>query len=107
MKHLVFRRTLVRLPMAARIVKAVPVWMLLASAIGPLTAQQLFVNAATGVDTNPGTREQPLRSVTEAARRINGDTTSKSSEVIVAPGLYVLSQTAMFKNSKAYGQQTG
>jgi hypothetical protein len=102
MKHLDLRRTLVRLPMAARIVKAVPVWMLLASAIGPLTAQQLFVNAATGVDTNPGTREQPLRSVTEAARRINGDTTSKSSEVIVAPGLYVLSQTAMFKNSKAY-----
>jgi hypothetical protein len=63
MKHLDFGQALVRLPMAARLVKAVPVWMLLASAIGPLTAQQLFVNAASGVDTNPGTREQPLRSV--------------------------------------------
>jgi hypothetical protein len=45
MKHLDFGQALVRLPMAARLVKAVPVWMLLANAIGPLTAQQLFVNA--------------------------------------------------------------
>jgi hypothetical protein len=82
--------------------KAAPVWALLASAIGPLTAQQLFVNVASGVDTNPGTRERPLKSLTEAARRVNVDTTSKSSEVIVAPGLYVLSQTALFKNSKPY-----
>ena len=102
MKHIDFGQAPLRLPMAARLAKAVPVWMLLASAIGPLTAQQLFVNAASGMDTNSGTREQPLRSVTEAARRINGDTTSKSSEVIVAPGLYVLSQTALFKNSKSY-----
>jgi hypothetical protein len=78
------------------------VLVLLANAIGPLTAQQLFVNAASGVDTNLGTQERPLRTLTEAARRINADTTSKSSEVIVAPGLYVLSQTAMFKNSKPY-----
>src|SRR5689334_21604818 len=102
MKHIDFGQALLRLPLAARLGKAVPVWMLLASALAPLPAQQLFVNAASGMDTNPGTREQPLRSVTEAARRINDDTTSKSSEVIVAPGLYLLSQTALFKNSKAY-----
>ncbi len=77
-------------------------WTLLAAAMSPLAAQQLFVNAASGVDTNPGTRQQPLRSVTEAARRVNADTTSKSSEVIVAPGVYVLSETALFQNSKAY-----
>lgn len=88
--------------MAARLVKAVTACVLLASAISPLTAQQLFVNAASGVDTNPGTRGRPLKSLTEAARRINGDTTSKSSEVILSPGLYVLTQTALFKNSKAY-----
>jgi hypothetical protein len=76
--------------------------LFLACAAGQLTAQQLFVNAASGTDTNPGTRERPLRSLTEAARRVNADTTSKSSEVIVAPGLYVLSQTALFKNTKNY-----
>ncbi len=92
MKHVDFGQAL----------NAATVCVLLAGAIGPLTAQQLFVNAASGVDTNPGTQEQPLRSVTEAARRINGDTASKSSEVIVAPGLYVLSQTTLFKNNKAY-----
>jgi len=90
------------LPMLARLIKAAPVLILLVSAFRPLTAQQLFVNAASGVDTNPGTRERPLRSLTEASRRVNKDVTSKSSEVIVAPGLYVLSQTALFKNSKAY-----
>ena len=102
MKYLDLRRILINSPISTRLVKAVPVWVLLASAIGPLTAQQLFVNAASGVDTNLGTQERPLRSLTEAARRINADTTIKSSEVIVAPGLYVLSQTALFKNSKAY-----
>jgi hypothetical protein len=102
MKHLDFRQTLMSLPMAATLVKAVTACVLLASAIGPLTAQQLFVNAASGADANPGTRGRPLKSLTEAARRINGDTTSKSSEVILSPGLYVLTQTALFKNSKAY-----
>ena len=102
MKHLELLRIAINSSVPARLVKALPVWMLLASATGPLSAQQLFVNAASGVDTNPGTHERPLRSLTEAARRINGDNTSKSSEVIVAPGLYMLSQTALFKNSKAY-----
>jgi len=76
--------------------------LLLACAALPLSAQQLFVDAVAGADTNSGTRERPLRSVSEAARRVNADTTSKSSEVIVAPGLYVLSQTALFHNSKHY-----
>lgn len=76
--------------------------LLLACATVPLTAQQLFVNAASGDDANSGTRERPLRSLSEAARRVNADTTSKLSEVIVAPGLYVLSQTARFQNSKHY-----
>jgi hypothetical protein len=81
---------------------ALPLFVLLAGAAGPLAAQQLFVNAASGADTNPGTRERPLRSITEAAHRVNADTSSNSSEVIVAPGVYVLSQTALFKNNKAY-----
>ena len=76
--------------------------VLLAGAASPSAAQQLFVNAASGADTSPGTRERPLRSITEAARRVNADTSSNSSEVIVAPGVYVLSQTALFKNNKAY-----
>ena len=40
--------------------------------------------------------------MTEAARRVNADAASTSSEVIVSPGLYVLPQTALFKNTKAY-----
>lgn len=76
--------------------------LFLACAAGPLPAQQLFVNAASGADTNPGTRERPLRSLPEAARRVSADTTSRSSDVILAPGLYVLSQTALFQNTKTY-----
>lgn len=102
MKHLDLRPNVTSLPKAARLVKPALAWLILAGAIGPLTAQQLFVNATTGIDTNPGTRERPLKALTEAARRINNDTMSKSSEVILAPGLYVLSQTALFQNSKPY-----
>jgi hypothetical protein len=43
MKHLDSRQTLISL-------------VLLAIASGPLTAQQLFVNAASGADANPGQR---------------------------------------------------
>jgi hypothetical protein len=85
-----------------RISFTLPLLALLVGAAGPSAAQQLFVNAASGADTNPGTRERPLRSITEAARRVNADASSNSSEVIVAPGVYVLSQTALFKNNKAY-----
>jgi hypothetical protein len=76
--------------------------LLLLCAALPLTAQQLFVNAASGADTNSGTRELPLRSLSEAARRVNADKTSDTSEVIVAPGLYILSETALFQNNKPY-----
>jgi hypothetical protein len=85
-----------------RIPFILPLLVLLAGAAGPSAAQQLFVNAASGADANPGTRERPLRSITEGARRVNADTSSMFSEVIVAPGVYVLSQTALFKNNKAY-----
>jgi hypothetical protein len=67
-----------------------------------MTGQQLFVNAGSGVDTNPGWQEQPLRPVAEAVRRINGDSTSKSSEVIVAPGLYVLSKRHCSRTARLF-----
>ncbi len=71
--------------MAARLVKAVPVWMLLASAIGPLTAQQLFMNAASGVDTNPGTREQPLRSVGQLSSGVTCPESRTGTHIPVSP----------------------
>ena len=74
--------------------------LLLTCAAVPLTAPQIFVNAAAGADTNSGTRERPLRSLSEAARRVNSDKISKLSEAVVAPGLYVVSETALFQNSK-------
>jgi hypothetical protein len=57
---------------------------------------------ATVAGVSGGVLAHRLRSVLEAARRVSADTTNKSSEVIVAPGLYVLSQTALFQNSKHY-----
>ena len=76
--------------------------MLPAGVAGLSAAQQLFVNAVSGADTNPGTREGRLQSITEAARRVNADASSNSLEAIVAPGVYVLSQTALFRNNKTY-----
>jgi hypothetical protein len=91
-------------PRAARLVKSALLLFLLTATTGSLAAQQLFINASSGLDTNPGTHEHPLKSLTEAARRVNTDTTSKSSEVILAPGLYVLSQTALFQTTKPYSE---
>jgi hypothetical protein len=102
MMHLDWRPNAAKVLLAARLVRPALALLLLAGAIRPLAAQQLFVNSTAGVDTNSGTRELPLKSLTEAARRINSDNLNKSSEVILAPGVYVLSQTALFQTNKPY-----
>ncbi|MCU0450929.1 MAG: hypothetical protein MUC97_14005, partial [Bernardetiaceae bacterium] len=57
---------------------------------------------ATGSDQNPGTPAQPLKTLIEAARRVSQATNQKATEVVVAEGLYVLTETALFKNNLPY-----
>lgn len=67
--------------------------------------QTIHVNGATGDDTKAGTAEQPLRSLTEAVRRINAKTEAGPTTVRVAPGTYVLREGLVLDPSCAYTRE--
>jgi len=65
----------------------------------PAAAQvdTVHVNPAGGVDTNSGAKESPLRTLAEAARRVNQSTTTAPMTIILAQGVYAIGETVVFK----------
>lgn len=56
----------------------------------------LFVNATTGNDQNTGTKEQPLKTMNEAAARVNQANGKGSITIFISEGIYGLDATATF-----------
>jgi hypothetical protein len=56
----------------------------------------LYVHPAHGADTNAGGKESPLRTLFEAARRVNESTGSEPVTIMLAEGIYVISETVVF-----------
>ncbi len=67
---------------------------------GSIWAEQLYVNPKTGNDTNPGTRAAPLKTISEAAKRVNANKDKGSTEIILTEGVHILTETALFNNNK-------
>jgi hypothetical protein len=57
----------------------------------------LYVHPAHGADTNAGGKDSPLRTLFEAARRVNESTGSESMTIMLAEGIYALSETVVFQ----------
>src|SRR5690606_42132099 len=55
----------------------------------PVTAQNLWVDAAIGSDTNPGTAASPLHSITAANSFVTPNAT-----IFIRPGIYSVATTA-------------
>jgi len=64
------------------------------------SAEQLYVNVKTGNDANPGTLSQPLKTLGEAARRVNASYKKEASTILIAGGVYQLTETVLFNNDK-------
>jgi len=64
------------------------------------SGEQLYLNARSGNDANAGTKEQPLKTIGEAARRINADDKAGATTVVLSEGVYPLMETALFRNDK-------
>jgi len=75
--------------------QAVFVLLLGLTALGA-AAQQLFVNSKTGDDAAQGTKAQPLKTIREAARRVNVDTTKGPTMIVLSAGVYLLTETVLF-----------
>lgn len=64
------------------------------------SAEQLYVNSRAGNDANPGTQTQPLKTIGEAARRVNISYAKENATIILAGGVYPLTETVVFNNPK-------
>jgi hypothetical protein len=64
--------------------------------------ETIYVNARTGVDSNPGTKGRPIRTLSAAAARINGITEAGPNTIVLEEGVYAVSETAVFKPTRAY-----
>lgn len=59
----------------------------------------IYLNPATGEDTNVGAKDSPLRSLAEAARRVTEGAGADAVTIILAEGVYAVNETALFKPS--------
>jgi hypothetical protein len=57
----------------------------------------LYLNPATGADTNAGTRDGPLRTLAEAARRVNTSDAAGPMAVVLSEGIYAIGETTLLK----------
>jgi hypothetical protein len=63
-------------------------------------AGEIYINAATGNDRNSGARKQPLKTIAEAAKRLNTDSRKEAATLILSAGVYPLTETVFFNNNK-------
>ena len=68
-------------------------------------ATTLYVDDRNGHDSNPGTRESPLRTIGQAASVVNSRTESGPTTVKIAPGVYNLNECAEFKSPIDYTEK--
>ena len=54
------------------------------------SAEEIHINAKTGNDKNTGSQSQPLKTLGEAANRINANTTKEATTIILSEGVYAL-----------------
>jgi len=61
------------------------------------TGGRLYVNPATGTDTNPGAKDTPLRTLAEAARRVNQSEGDGPMTIVLSEGIYAVGETTLLK----------
>jgi hypothetical protein len=57
----------------------------------------IYLHPALGADTNSGAKDSPLRSLTEAARRVNQMRGAGPVTIILSEGIYAIEETILFK----------
>ncbi|HVI45157.1 MAG TPA: hypothetical protein VM802_09805, partial [Chitinophaga sp.] len=63
-------------------------------------AEQLYINPQTGNDVNPGTKALPLKTILEAAKRVNANKEQGSTTITLSEGIHLLTETVLFTNDK-------
>jgi hypothetical protein len=67
-----------------------------------VNAEVLYVDSTSGSDTNPGTKEKPIRTIARAASIVNDCNEPGPTIIKIEPGAYCIEETVEFKNSRQY-----
>lgn len=70
-----------------------------------ISAQEIYVNGKIGDDKNSGSQLEPLKTILEAARRVNSNTEKAGTTIIISEGVYLLNETVLFNNNKYSGKE--
>jgi len=87
---------------SSRVVLIVLVLPLLISSV---FAKTLYVDSSSGDDANPGSKEKPLRTIGKAAVIVNDKTEFGPTTIKIAPGVYNLTKTVVFKGKQPYTKE--
>ncbi len=68
-------------------------------------AETIYVDARNGDDRNPGTIEEPLRSLAKAAQKVTDKTESGAATIKIAPGTYNLGGSVVFDGARPYTEK--
>ncbi|MHC4193296.1 MAG: right-handed parallel beta-helix repeat-containing protein [Planctomycetota bacterium] len=68
-------------------------------------AETLYIDSRNGNDTNPGTKQKPLKTIGRAAVLVNGETEGGPTAIKIGPGIYSLDKTVVFKNRRPYTEK--
>ena len=60
-------------------------------------ASEIYLNAASGDDANPGSQGSPLRTLAEAARRVNRSTGTGPLTIVLSEGIYSVGETTLLR----------
>jgi hypothetical protein len=57
----------------------------------------IHLNPATGTDANAGTKDSPLKTLAEAARRVNKSEAAGPMTIVLSEGIYAVGETTLLK----------
>jgi len=69
------------------------------------TAEVLYVEGRLGQDNQTGIQSQPLKTLAQAAKRINESHAPGPTTIKVAPGVYYLDRSVLMENRRNYTEQ--
>ena len=98
------RRQAVKATLKAAAAVALPLEQLFAQQPG---ASELWVNPASGADTNSGGKASPLRTLAEAARRVSQSSGDGAMTIVLTEGIHVIGETTLLKPERRSFSRTG
>ena len=68
-------------------------------------AETIYVDARSGSDKNPGTKDNPVRTVGRAAEIVNGSTEPGLASIKISPGIYSLNESVEFNSTRPHTEK--